>query len=117
VSLTTLTNYPNCITLLHYTLHHSNRGVGAAQQFSAADDSNSKRPYASDGVDFVLTLGGDGLLMHSSTLFREAVPPHLCFNLGSMGFLTPFELEQLKAEVINTAYNYYIWYARYCYHH
>ena len=84
----------------------------------------------SDGIDFVLTLGGDGLLMHSgsvhtatplrrevlhvvtqvlallvscltikhSTLFKEAVPPHLCFNLGSMGFLTPFELTQLKQE-------------------
>lgn len=52
-----------------------------------------------DSVDLVLTLGGDGLMMHSSTLFREAVPPHLCFNLGSMGFLTPFELDSLREDV------------------
>lgn len=50
-------------------------------------------------VDMVVTLGGDGLLMHSSTLFKEAVPPHLCFNLGSMGFLTPFESDSIKEEV------------------
>ncbi|CAM9460073.1 unnamed protein product [Laminaria digitata] len=52
-----------------------------------------------DCVDFVVTLGGDGLLMYSNTLFRRSVPPHLCFNLGSMGFLSPFEFELMKEEV------------------
>lgn len=52
-----------------------------------------------DCVDFVLTLGGDGLLMYSNTLFRRSVPPHLCFNLGSMGFLTPFEYNMMKEEI------------------
>ncbi|CAM9382497.1 unnamed protein product [Ascophyllum nodosum] len=50
-------------------------------------------------VDFVLTLGGDGLLMYSNTLFRRSVPPHLCFNLGSMGFLAPFDYERMKEEI------------------
>lgn len=27
------------------------------------------------------------------------MPPHLCFNLGSMGFLSPFEYESMKEEV------------------
>eukprot|EP00903_Cladosiphon_okamuranus_P013576 g12646.t1 len=56
-------------------------------------------PLDGDSVDFVLTLGGDGLLMYSNTLFRRSVPPHLCFNLGSMGFLSPFEYEAMKEEV------------------
>ncbi|CAM9925368.1 unnamed protein product [Scytosiphon promiscuus] len=56
-------------------------------------------PLDGDSVDFVLTLGGDGLLMYSNTLFRRSVPPHLCFNLGSMGFLSPFEYECMKEEV------------------
>lgn len=30
---------------------------------------------------------------------QRSVPPHLCFNLGSMGFLTPFEYESMKEEV------------------
>lgn len=30
---------------------------------------------------------------------QRSVPPHLCFNLGSMGFLSPFEYETMKEEV------------------
>eukprot|EP00252_Welwitschia_mirabilis_P002529 TRINITY_DN1249_c0_g1_i1.p1 TRINITY_DN1249_c0_g1~~TRINITY_DN1249_c0_g1_i1.p1 ORF type:complete len:797 (-),score=170.05 TRINITY_DN1249_c0_g1_i1:66-2456(-) len=39
-------------------------------------------------VDFVACLGGDGVILHASNLFREAVPPVVSFNLGSLGFLT-----------------------------
>jgi len=41
-------------------------------------------------VDFVLVFGGDGTLLHVSSLFPEACPPILPFALGSLGFLTPF---------------------------
>ncbi len=51
--------------------------------------------FAEDGVDFVVSLGGDGLLLHASTLFPRSVPPHICFNCGSMGFLTPFSCDRL----------------------
>ncbi|CAM9771744.1 unnamed protein product [Chrysoparadoxa australica] len=50
-------------------------------------------------VDVVVTLGGDGLLMHANTLFPQAVPPHMCINLGSMGFLTPFQIDHLRDEL------------------
>jgi NAD+ kinase len=40
--------------------------------------------------DLVCTVGGDGLLMHASTLFPKACPPILCVAGGSLGFLTPF---------------------------
>lgn len=39
-------------------------------------------------VDFVTCLGGDGLILHASNLFRTSVPPVVSFNLGSLGFLT-----------------------------
>lgn len=39
-------------------------------------------------VDFVACLGGDGVILHSSNLFRGPVPPVISFNLGSLGFLT-----------------------------
>lgn len=50
----------------------------------------------SSGIDLVVTMGGDGLVMHASSLFRGTadVPPVLCFNMGSMGFLTPFEFHE-----------------------
>lgn len=50
-------------------------------------------------VDFVVCLGGDGLILHVSTLFKTAVPPVVSFNLGSLGFLTPFQFEHFKAEI------------------
>lgn len=50
-------------------------------------------------VDFVVCLGGDGLILHASTLFRTAVPPVISFNLGSLGFLTPFHFEDFRAEI------------------
>lgn len=39
-------------------------------------------------VDFVVCLGGDGLVLHASSLFRSAIPPVISFNMGSLGFLT-----------------------------
>ncbi len=39
-------------------------------------------------VDFVICLGGDGVILHASNLFRNAIPPVVSFNLGSLGFLT-----------------------------
>ena len=39
-------------------------------------------------VDFIVCLGGDGVILHASNLFRDAVPPVVSFNLGSLGFLT-----------------------------
>lgn len=50
-------------------------------------------------VDFVVCLGGDGLILHISTLFKTAVPPVISFNLGSLGFLTPFQFADFKAEI------------------
>ena len=48
-------------------------------------------PWCSDlheRVDFVACLGGDGVILHASNLFRGAVPPLVSFNPGSFGFLT-----------------------------
>lgn len=50
-------------------------------------------------VDFVVCLGGDGLILHVSTLFKTAVPPVISFNLGSLGFLTPFQVEDFQKEI------------------
>ena len=38
-------------------------------------------------IDFVIILGGDGTVLHVSSLFQTVVPPVLTFNLGSLGFL------------------------------
>lgn len=62
-------------------------------------DTFSSPQFLPERVDFVVCLGGDGLILHVSTLFRQAVPPVISFNLGSLGFLTPFQYEDFKAEI------------------
>lgn len=42
-------------------------------------------------IDLVVTLGGDGTILHASSLFSTgAVPPVLSFSMGTLGFLLPF---------------------------
>ena len=42
-------------------------------------------------TDLVITLGGDGTILHTSNLFGDGeCPPVLSFSMGSLGFLLPF---------------------------
>jgi len=42
-------------------------------------------------IDLMVTLGGDGTILHASSLFSHgAVPPVLSFSMGTLGFLLPF---------------------------
>ena len=44
-----------------------------------------------EAIDLVITLGGDGTILHASSLFKVgAVPPVLSFSMGTLGFLLPF---------------------------
>lgn len=54
-----------------------------------------------NSIDLVITFGGDGLLLHCNNLFNGAVPPVMCFDFGSLGFLTPFQYDDFKEEVDN----------------
>ncbi|RDX41403.1 ATP-NAD kinase [Lentinus brumalis] len=45
-------------------------------------------------IDLVITLGGDGTILHASSLFKVgAVPPVLSFSMGTLGFLLPFHID------------------------
>ncbi|KAM0032550.1 putative NAD(+) kinase [Helianthus debilis subsp. tardiflorus] len=50
-------------------------------------------------VDLIACLGGDGVILHASNLFRGAVPPVVSFNLGSLGFLTSHAYEDYKQDL------------------
>lgn len=49
--------------------------------------------------DLIVTLGGDGLLMHTGMLFQGPVPPILCVSGGSLGFLTAFAPSEMVEAV------------------
>lgn len=49
--------------------------------------------------DLVITLGGDGTVLHVGGLFQTVVPPVISFCLGSLGFLTNFHFEDYKSHI------------------
>ncbi|KAF9485953.1 ATP-NAD kinase [Pholiota conissans] len=52
------------------------------------------RPGSPEKIDLVVTLGGDGTILHASSLFSAgAVPPVLSFSMGTLGFLLPFHID------------------------
>ncbi|KAL4638002.1 hypothetical protein ACB092_03G119700 [Castanea dentata] len=69
-------------------------GFGFIQTFYSQDTSDLH-----ERVDFVACLGGDGVILHASNLFRDAVPPVVSFNLGSLGFLTSHTFDDYKQDL------------------
>ncbi len=49
-------------------------------------------------VDFCISLGGDGTVLHLTSLFVEdtPLPPVISFSMGTLGFLTPFDAGDFK---------------------
>jgi NAD+ kinase len=54
---------------------------------------------ASSRVDLAITLGGDGTVLHLASLFAEdaPLPPVMCFAMGTLGFLTPFDAAHFRS--------------------
>ncbi|CAA6667710.1 unnamed protein product [Spirodela intermedia] len=69
-------------------------GFGFIQTFYSQDTSDLH-----ERVDFVTCLGGDGVILHASNLFRGAVPPVVSFNLGSLGFLTSHAFDDFREDL------------------
>ncbi|XWS15171.1 hypothetical protein CRYUN_Cryun35bG0071400 [Craigia yunnanensis] len=69
-------------------------GFGFVQTFYSQDTSGLH-----EMVDFVACLGGDGVILHASNLFRGAVPPVVSFSLGSLGFLTSHTFEDYRQDL------------------
>ncbi|XP_038725415.1 NAD kinase 2, chloroplastic isoform X2 [Tripterygium wilfordii] len=69
-------------------------GFGFVQTFYSQDTSDLH-----ERVDLVACLGGDGVILHASNLFRGAVPPVVSFNLGSLGFLTSHHFEEYRQDL------------------
>ncbi|RKP35197.1 ATP-NAD kinase-like domain-containing protein, partial [Dimargaris cristalligena] len=47
-------------------------------------------------VDFVITLGGDGTVLHLASLFPREMPPIVSFSMGTLGFLLPFHVDHFR---------------------
>lgn len=77
-----------------------------SQDFRSMPKSNPNQPHVlytgSDAdivkkTDLLVTLGGDGTILRSVSLFSHTqVPPVLAFSLGTLGFLLPFDFKEHK---------------------
>lgn len=49
-------------------------------------------------VDLCVTLGGDGTVLFTATLFPSdaPMPPIVSFSMGTLGFLTPFDVRDFR---------------------
>lgn len=52
----------------------------------------------------MVCLGGDGTILHASSLFQHAIPPVISFSAGSLGFLTNHSLENVEADLRGVIY-------------
>ncbi|KAI9029740.1 ATP-NAD kinase-like domain-containing protein [Phycomyces nitens] len=86
---------------------HEHSNVNIIVEPEVAEQFHKKLPFVhviakdqkqeySRTVDFAITLGGDGTMLHLSSLFPKAVPPVVCFSLGTLGFLMSFQFNQYK---------------------
>ncbi|KCV69976.1 hypothetical protein H696_03441 [Fonticula alba] len=56
--------------------------------------SSINRSELADVVDLVVAIGGDGTLLHVSSLFQGSpVPPVMALSMGTLGFLMPFRVD------------------------
>jgi hypothetical protein len=59
-------------------------------------------PLLESQTDLVITLGGDGTILHTSHLFGAGeCPPVLSFSMGSLGFLLPFRKSHKDLGVVS----------------
>ncbi|KAJ5068388.1 nad kinase [Anaeramoeba ignava] len=62
--------------------------------------TTDERKILNQLVDFVICLGGDGTMLHISSLFyNQPSPPILAFHLGTLGFLAIFDFQEYKTTI------------------
>ena len=77
-------------------------GLLAAQGISpwkcSAWDDDDARPQVA-GSDLVLSIGGDGTILHAARIIAPLTVPILGVNLGKLGFITELNLEDAVASL------------------
>ncbi|PWN52413.1 ATP-NAD kinase [Violaceomyces palustris] len=94
--------YPHMNIIVEEHAIEEDQGVGLLSAFEdkVVTASEDDKPTLAEKVDFVITLGGDGTILHVSSLFdRDAVPPVLSFSMGTLGFLLPYDISAYKSAI------------------
>ena len=89
--------YPSVNIILEPAVASSLGGTLGYDVYSATLTPQHDHPYQ-DKVDLIVTFGGDGTILHASSLFAtsENVPPVLSFSMGTLGFLGEWKFAEYK---------------------
>ncbi|KAL2401607.1 NADH kinase pos5, mitochondrial [Exophiala dermatitidis] len=90
--------YPGVNILLEPKVSAELGHVVSGDHFSPEDASLASRQKLQDKVDLVVTFGGDGTILHASSMFATSpkVPPILSFSMGTLGFLSEWKFSEYK---------------------
>ncbi|CBQ68962.1 related to POS5-Mitochondrial NADH kinase [Sporisorium reilianum SRZ2] len=92
--------YPSLNIILERQVIDSNDGDLASTYPELVSADPADKTLLAQKTDFVITLGGDGSILHVSSLFdRDAVPPVLSFSMGTLGFLLPYDISGYKQAI------------------
>ncbi|RAL05631.1 NADH kinase POS5 [Aspergillus ibericus CBS 121593] len=88
--------YPSTSIILEPSVAEEVHSSLQSPVYSASLDQ--LRPALHDKVDLTVTLGGDGTILHASSLFATCynVPPVLSFSMGTLGFLSEWKFAEYK---------------------
>ena len=76
-------------------LNNTNNPFTGRKDNTKQQDADYSGPAGLSDPDQMVTLGGDGTIMHAAHVFSGPVPPILPVAGGSMGFLTTFSREEI----------------------
>lgn len=81
--------------LLHTRLRvHLPDDISDLQRVSFWGESPPGANTCLEGVDLIVTLGGDGTILNAAHLFQAIVPPIVPFHFGTVGFLNVFNVSR-----------------------
>jgi NAD+ kinase len=83
----------------HLTPSDRQRSSGLQDPWDPISQESLPSVFGDVVPDLICTLGGDGLLMHAGMIFQGPIPPILCIAGGSLGFLTPFQTDEMVEAV------------------
>lgn len=89
------THYPAVnVMVLHDVARELRQSINIEETFTVYE---GLKQDIVDKADLIITVGGDGTILHAVNLYLTAqVPPILSFAMGTLGFLLPFNIEQFE---------------------
>jgi NAD+ kinase len=84
--------------LAAYLIEHGHQPVVLAEDQVNPEKANIvPQDSFADEVDIAVVLGGDGTMLHASALVADSGIPVLGINLGTLGFLVPFDPSEAES--------------------